>query len=247
MDVMLAIVCGLLYFLGTSRMGYGLAKSLGSCVFIGFVLGLFMGDVRQGLIIGGNIQLVYLGIVMTGGNVPADEALAAVIAIPIALKSGLDAQAAVALAVPFGVHGSLLDQIRRITNSVFVRMGDKCAAAGDDRGLARVGYLYPMLRDFCLRFIPVFILILLGTDAVAGFMNMLPTWVLTGFKVAGGILPAMGFAIIILTIGKPSMLPWFFIGFFAVQYLSINTMAAAVFGACIAVLITLKNSASAEE
>ena len=104
-----------------------------------------------------------------------------------------------------------------------------------------------MLRDFCLRFIPVFILILLGTDAVAGFMNMLPAWVLTGFKVAGGILPAMGFAIIILTIGKPSMLPWFFIGFFAVQYLGINTMAAAVFGACIAVLITLKNSASAEE
>ena len=247
MDVMLALVCGLMYFAGTLRFGYGLPNTVGSCVFIGFVLGLYMGDVTQGLLIGGSIQLVYLGIVMTGGNVPADEALAAVIAIPIAIKSGLDAQAAVALAVPFGVLGSLLDQVRRITNSVFVRMGDKCAAEGDDRGLARVGYLYPLLRDFVLRFFPVFILILLGTDAVAGSMALLPAWVLTGFKVAGGILPAMGFAIIILTIGKPAMLPWFFIGFFAVQYLGINTMAAAVFGACIAVLITLNKPATEEE
>ena len=143
MDIALAILCGLLYFAGTNRVGYTLASALGSGVFIGFVLGLYFGDVTKGLAIGASIQLVYLGIIMTGGNVPADAALAAVIAIPIALKTGIDTDAAVALAVPFGVLGVFLDQIRRTTNSIWVRMGDKYALMGDRKGIFKCAFLYP--------------------------------------------------------------------------------------------------------
>ncbi len=88
-----------------------------------------------------------------------------------------------------------------------------------------------------LRFVPVFILTLFGTDAIIKILDVLPDWVISGFSIAGGILPAMGFAIILLTIGKPKLMPYFFIGFFAVQYLGINTMAAAIFGACISLLV----------
>ena len=183
---------------------------------------------------------------MTGGNVPADAALAAVIAIPIALKTGIDTDAAVALAVPFGVLGVFLDQIRRTTNSIWVRMGDKYALMGDRKGIFKCAFLYPELMTILLRFVPVFVLTLFGTDAVSSLLKVLPGWVITGFSVAGGILPAMGFAIIIVTIGKPKLLPYFFIGFFAVQYLGINTMAAAVFGVCISLLVIF-NSMKKEE
>lgn len=246
MDIALAILCGLLYFAGTNRVGYTLASALGSGVFIGFVLGLYFGDVTKGLAIGASIQLVYLGIIMTGGNVPADAALAAVIAIPIALKTGIDTDAAVALAVPFGVLGVFLDQIRRTTNSIWVRMGDKYALMGDRKGIFKCAFLYPELMTILLRFVPVFVLTLFGTDAVSSLLKVLPGWVITEFSVAGGILPAMGFAIIIVTIGKPKLLPYFFIGFFAVQYLGINTMAAAVFGVCISLLVIF-NSMKKEE
>lgn len=237
MDITLALICGLLYFLGTNRVGYTMAAPLGSGIFIGFVVGLYFGDVTKGLMIGASIQLVYLGIIMTGGNVPADAALAAVIALPIALKTGIDANAAVALAVPFGVLGVFLDQIRRTSNSIWVRMGDAYAKDGNEKGIFKCAFLYPELMTVLLRFVPVFILTLFGTEAVASILDILPAWVITGFSVAGGILPAMGFAIILVTIGKPKLLPYFFIGFFAVAYLGINTMAAAVFGTCIALLV----------
>lgn len=237
MNFGLALLCGLLYFLGTNRVGYTMAASLGSGIFIGFVLGLFFGDVATGLILGASIQLVYLGIIMTGGNVPADGCLAACIAIPIALESGMDIDAAVALAVPFGVLGVFLDQLRRTTNSIWVRMADKYAVEGDDRGIFKCAFVYPELMTIVLRFLPVFVLTLFGTDFVIALLDMLPAGVITGFKVAGGILPAMGFAIILVTIGKPRLLPYFFLGFFAVQYLGINTMAAAIFGACISLLV----------
>ena len=237
MDITLAVLCGFLYFIGTNRVGYTLSSVIGSPIFIGFCLGLYFDQVATGLSIGASIQLVYLGVILTGGNLPTDAVLAATIALPVALKTGLDADAAVALAVPFGVLGVFLDQMRRTSNSIWVRMGDKCAAQGDTKGLWRFAFLYPELMTVVLRFVPVFILTLFGTDAIIKILDVLPDWVISGFSIAGGILPAMGFAIILLTIGKPKLMPYFFIGFFAVQYLGINTMAAAIFGACISLLV----------
>lgn len=237
MDITLAVLCGFLYFIGTNRVGYTLSSVLGSPIFIGFCLGLYFDQVATGLSIGASIQLVYLGVILTGGNLPTDAVLAATIALPVALKTGLNADAAVALAVPFGVLGIFLDQMRRTSNSIWVRMGDKCAAQGDTKGLWRCAFLYPELMTVVLRFVPVFILTLFGTEAIIKILDVLPDWVISGFSIAGGILPAMGFAIILLTIGKPKLMPYFFIGFFAVQYLGINTMAAAIFGACISLLV----------
>ena len=68
MDIGLALLCGVLYFMGTNRMGYTMTAPLGSPIFIGFCVGLYLGDVPTGLMIGASIQLVYLGIIMTGGR-----------------------------------------------------------------------------------------------------------------------------------------------------------------------------------
>lgn len=238
MDIVLALLCGLLYFVGTNRVGYTAGSALGSGIFVGFILGLYFNDVAKGVMIGAAIQLVYLGIIATGGNLPADSVLAAVIAIPVAMKSGLDVEAAVGIAVPFAVLGTFVDQIRRTTNSIWVRQGDKAAAEGDQKALWNAAFTYPELMTVLLRFAPVFLLTLVGTDAVAKVLEVLPGWIITGFSIAGGILPAMGFAVIMVTIGKPKLLPYFFMGFFAVQYLGIGTMPLAIFGACIALLTT---------
>lgn len=237
--VLVAAICGLLYFGGTSKIGYHLTTAIGSPIFVGFILGLIYGQVAQGLLIGATIQLVYLGVIATGGNVPADQALAATIAIPIALQTGMSAEVAVGLAVPFGVLGVFVDQIRRTSNSVWGRWADKFAEKGDRKGIFRCAIIYPAILGFCLRFIPVFAINLVGAEAVSWLMGVLPQWIITGFSVAGGLLPALGFAIIIITIGRKDLLAYFFIGFFAVAYLGINTMAAAVFGGCIAVLVTI--------
>lgn len=237
MDIFVAFLCGLLYFLGTSRVFYGMTQALGSPILYGLILGLIYGNVEQGLIIGGTIQLMYLGMIATGGNIPADEALAGIIAIPIALQSNLSTELAVGIGVPFGVLGVLLDQIRRTTNAYWISKADKYVEEKNYKGIFHCAITYPTILVFFLRFVPVFIITLLGANAVEYLIDALPKWVINGFNVAGGMLPAMGFAIILLIIGKKEIMPYFFIGFFAVAYLGINTMGAAVFGTCIAILI----------
>src|SRR5690606_8016971 len=100
---------------------------------------------------------------------------------------------------------------------------------------------------FLLRFPPVFIANLYGPELVERFINGIPQWILHGFGVAGGLLPALGFAITIFVIGKKNLIPFFIIGFFLVKYLGINIMAAAIFGTCIALLIVLMKKENGRE
>ncbi|MEF9961738.1 MAG: PTS sugar transporter subunit IIC [Erysipelotrichaceae bacterium] len=236
MILQLAIAAGIMYFLGHCCLGYWFYDVFGQPLFIGLVLGIVAGDIHTGMVLGGTIQLVYLGMIFAGGNLPADAGLAAVIAIPIALLNGMSAETAVVLAVPFGVLGTFIDQIRRTLNAVFIHKADSFAEEGNTKGIIFCGTVLPVSFAFLLRFPPVFAAIMAGTDVVQNFMNVVPTWLMHGLEVAGGVLPAMGFAIVIFTIGKKTLLPYFIMGFFAVMYLQIPTMAAAVFGGCIAIL-----------
>ena len=172
--------------------------------------------------------------------------MASAVAIPLALAGGLTTEMAVTLAVPFGLLGVFLDQIRRTSNIYWLHKADKYAAQGNERGIYLCGTWYPLAVTFVIRFIPVFALLSLGSDAVYTILDILPEWLTTGLSVAGGLLPAIGFAIILKSIGNAKLLPYFFVGFFAIQYLGISTMAAAVFGSCIALIVFFGNHSEKE-
>ncbi|MDT2661719.1 PTS sugar transporter subunit IIC [Enterococcus hulanensis] len=242
----MALTAGLLYFMGHCKIGYWFYDVFGQPLFIGMIFGLVAGDLKTGLLLGGTIQLVYLGMIMPGGNIPSDPALASVIAIPIALNTGLTAEQAVVLAVPFGVLGVFIDQIRRTMNAMFIHRADKLAESGNGSGIFREGVIYPIIQGFVLRFPIVFLVTLFGSDVVNTVMDFLPEWIMHGLEVAGGLLPALGFAIVVYTIGKRSILPYFIIGYFSVVYLELNTMAAAVFGLCIAILVVSSRKVESE-
>ena len=62
------------------------------------IVGLIMGDVPHAMMIGAGLQLVFLGVISTGGSQATDPGIASYVAIPIALTTGVDANAAIALA-----------------------------------------------------------------------------------------------------------------------------------------------------
>lgn len=80
-------------------------------------------------------------------------------------------------------------------------------------------------------------------------MDFVPDWIMTGLQVAGGILPALGFAITISVIGKKGILPYFILGFFLFQYAQqVNTIAFALLGIFMAFMhITFTNNKTSEE
>lgn len=242
-----AIFMGLIYWFTRLRIGYTFSSIMFQPVSIGLMVGFLYGDVATAMKIGAAVQLVYLGVTSTpGGNVPSDPALASCVAIPIAMQTGMEPTLAVALAVPFGVIGVFLDQLRRTTNSAWVHMADKYAEDANTNGIIRCAFLYPAIVGFILRFPPVFLATLYGEKVVNGFLSSVPEWLLHSFEIIGGLLPALGFAITILVIGKKHLIPFFIMGYFAVKYLQINVMAAAIFGVCFSLLFIYLSSVKKE-
>jgi D-glucosaminate-specific PTS system IIC component len=231
-----ALLIGLVYWLGTNRLWYGTTTVIRQPLVMAVPLGLIMGDIQTAMIIGGTLQLIYLGAIAPGGNIPADEAFAACVAIPIAIKTGISAEVAVSLAVPVGLLGVLLDTLRRTYASAFVRLADKAAEKGDGKALRRACFWYPFFAAIPLRVIPAFLAAYFGADAVQAFMNWIPAWVTNGLQVAGGVLPALGFAVTMIVIGKKSLLPYFLVGFIIMAYSGISTIGIAILGLCIALL-----------
>lgn len=235
--ISLAIFCGVYYWIAATKIGYTFSSCLRQPITIAFFMGLIFDDMATAMMIGASIEMIYLGMISPGNNMPADEALAGIIAIPIALSTGMSPQEAVVLAVPMGVVGAFIEQIRRTGNAKFIHGADKCVETGNIKKLYFNATLYPLLFAFILRFPPVFIATWVGPEAIKTFMNFLPKWIISGLNVAGGILPALGFAIVMVTLGKPKLITFFILGYFMVVILGINTMAAAIFGTLIAVIL----------
>ena len=55
---------------------------------------------------------------------PADMALAGILGTAYAITGGLDADTALAIAVPLGLLGTIVWYLRMTIDSVFVHMGD---------------------------------------------------------------------------------------------------------------------------
>lgn len=241
-----SIVMGLYYWFARLRFGYTFSGMLSQPLCAAMIAGLATGQIKEAMIIGAGIQLVYLGVTSTpGGNVPSDPALASAIAIPIALGVGMNAEAAIALAVPFGVLGVFMDQLRRTINATWVHMADRYAEDLNYKGIYRAAFLYPALAGFVIRFPLVFAANFFGQSVVNRVLEIIPDTLMHGFEVMGGILPALGFALTLMVIGKKELLPYFFIGFVAVMYFGAEVMAVAIIGVCVAYLV--RNLGTKEE
>lgn len=237
--ILMAVVMGLMYWIARGMIGgYFAFFFIASPIVVGVVAGLIYGDLKQGLIIGGGIAAAFAGIIAPGGNLPTDSALAATTVIPIALATGLSAEQAIAFAVPMGLVGSFVTNLRKIVNVIFVHRADKCAENGDSAGLTRCAIIYPPLIELPLLFLPVFLVVMFGQDAMLAFMNSVPTWVMHGLEVAG-VMPAIGFALIMNMIGKPKMIPYTIVGFILVKCMGLNNITAGLMAGCAAFLVVM--------
>ena len=232
----LALTFGILYWIATNKIWYGILHLMRRPLVLALPIGLIMGNVPDAMRIGAALQMIYLGAIAPGGTLPSDEALASCITIPIALAAHLEPEVAVTLAVPIGLLGVLIDNIKRTYHSYFVHQADKSAEEMDTKKMGRNEFWYPFFVSIPLRVIPCTLALLFGTDAVAAFLNAIPAWATHGLTVAGGLLPALGFATTLLVIGKRELIPYFIIGFALVGYTGISTIGAAVFGVCVALL-----------
>lgn len=246
--IIMAIMMGLMYLIARGMIGgYFAFFFIASPIVVGVIAGIIYGDLNKGLIIGGGIAAAFAGIIAPGGNLPTDSALAATTVIPIALSSGLSANQAIAFAVPMGLVGAFVTNLRKIVNVVLVHKADDYAEKGNLKGLSLCATVLPILIDLPLLFLPVFLVVMFGQGAMVTFMHVVPTWVMHGLEISGQVMPAIGFALILNMIGKPRMIPYTILGFILVKAVKLNTLTVGIIAACIAVLVVFGQKSNKQE
>ncbi|MDF7639796.1 PTS sugar transporter subunit IIC [Lactobacillus sp. ESL0791] len=235
--LLLALITATWYWIGGSFIGYTIYPIVISPSVIGLVFGLLYGNVTTGLIAGASLEVIYIGMVNAGGNLPADRMLAALIAIPVVLETGMKPAVAVSIAIPIGIIGVFINNIRRTGNSFLIQWADKYAEEENIKGISRCATLYSLIFGFFLRFPIVFVANYFGAGLIKMILGVIPAWLMNGLTAMGGVLPALGFAMTIFVIGKNNLIPLFLIGYFMVAYFKLPIMGAAIFSICLAVLI----------
>lgn len=235
MTIFQEVLLGLIAVFGWCEYVDGINKSTRPIVMCTLV-GLVLGDLSQGVIIGGTLELATMGMMGIGISIPINITIAGVLGAGFAIAGGLSAEAAVALAIPVGIVFRLLEHL---------------ATTGYDLVAAKMLFDHPerntpqrVTKAFwlifglsCLfMFLTVFLSLLVGAETVAAVANAIPENIMNAIGTGTNLLAALGFAMLFNLTRTPKTMAFFFIGFALASYLGMPTMAIAILGAAAAAI-----------
>ncbi|MDM8927966.1 PTS sugar transporter subunit IIC, partial [Escherichia coli] len=92
-----------------------------------------------------------------------------------------------------------------------------------------------------------FLAVYYGTQAADFIIRYLPEKVIDGMAIAGKMMPAVGFAMLLRTMFNVKLLPHFFIGFILTTYFKLPIIAVAIAFLCVAILDYFQSGSATEK
>ena len=183
-------------------------------------IGLVTGQLKAGIILGGQLQLLALGWSNVGAAIAPDAALASTasaIIMALALNGGTTnideaVSTSIALAIPLSVAGLFLTMLARTLAIPMVHGMDNAAETADFRKIERIHWAGVAMQGLRIA-IPALILCFIPATAVTNALNAMPEWLKGGMQVGGGMVAAVGYAMVLNMMSTKETWPFFALGF----------------------------------
>ncbi len=234
--------------------GFALAGQLfgiytNRAIVLSFGVGLILGDVPTALAIGGMAELAFMGFgVGPGGSVPPNPLGPGIVGTLMAITmkdQGVDVAQAFALSYPFAIAFQFVITATYTVVSGIPEKVKKAIEDGDMRKyklLASSSVYAFLIVGFLIGFIAC-----ASTDLLTVIVGYIPDWLMTGLTVAGGMLPAIGFALILSMMLKVEYIGYALIGYALVSYFNLPVMGVAIVAAGFAAMeLNRKNGLNIE-
>lgn len=206
----------------------------GEALISGALTGLIVGDLELGLQIGATLTLMSLGMWTYGGATMPDFNTGAIIGTAIgALGSGLEG--GLAIAIPTSILMTQLDVLARATTTGFIHGADRHLETLNFKGITKM-HLLGQIPWGLSRGIPVFLAVWLGAGPIQSVIEWFPQWFMGGMQLAGKMLPALGFALLLSQINVKKYWPFLLIGFALFAYVNIPLMGIALIALAISII-----------
>ena len=202
------------------------------------LIGLVTGNLVPCLILGGTLQLIALGWANIGAAVAPDAALASVASAIILVLSGqgkAGVASAIAIAVPLAVAGLLLTIIVRTIATALVHFMDAAANEGNIRKVEFWQIVAICMQGLRIA-IPAALIVAIGAAPVRDLLTSMPTWLTGGLAIGGGMVVAVGYAMVINMMATKEVWPFFAIGFVLATVSQITLIGLGAIGVALALI-----------
>ena len=228
-----AILIGLWTAFCYSGMLFGIFTN--RAIVLSFGVGLILNDIPTALKCGAIAELAFMGFgVGAGGTVPPNPIGPGIIGTLMAITvPGVTPESALSLSIPFAVAIQFLQ-----TAIYTVRAGGPESAAkalkkqnfSAFRWHANATVVLFAVVGFALGFTGAY-----SMEWLSNVVKLITAQLLKGLSVAGGMLPAIGFAMIMTVMLKKELIPFAILGYILAAYLKMPVMGIALVGACFAI------------
>lgn len=199
----------------------------------GAIVGLILGDFQKGLIVGGTLELVFLGVMPIGGAQPPNSIIGGILGTAFAILTNVDAKVAIGIAVPFSIAVQAASNLIYTANAGFIHKSDKYAAECNVKGIERMN-LAGMIGMFFFFALIAFLPLYFGANAAKAAIDSIPSVIIDGLQVAGGMMPAVGFAMLLRVMLKRDLIHFMILGFVLVTYFKLSIIAVAIIAVIVA-------------
>ncbi|MGE7366327.1 PTS mannose/fructose/sorbose transporter subunit IIC [Desemzia incerta] len=202
------------------------------------LIGLVTGNLTAGIVLGGTLQMIALGWANIGAAVAPDAALASVASAIILVLGGqgvAGVPAAIAIAVPLAVAGLFLTMVVRTLAVPIVHAMDKAAEDGDFRKIEILQVAAICMQGVRIA-IPAAALLFIPAATVQGFLESMPAWLTDGMAIGGGMVVAVGYALVINMMANKEVWPFFVLGFVVAAISEITLIGLGAIGVAIALV-----------
>lgn len=211
------------------------------------LLGLVTGNLKAGIILGGSLQMIAMGWANIGAAVAPDAALASVASALILFKSGNTGQngigTAIAIAIPLAVAGLALTMLARTLAVPMVHAMDAAAKKGNFRGV-EIWHIIAVCMQGLRIAIPAGALLAINPHIVQKALSAIPTVFTEGMTIGGGMVVAVGYAMVINMMANREVWPFFIIGFVIAAISNLTLIAiGAIAVAFVLIYLELSNKA----
>jgi mannose/fructose/N-acetylgalactosamine-specific phosphotransferase system component IIC len=207
-------------------------------IVTGFLVGLIMGDVTTGLVIGAQLQLMWMGAVGIGPTAQLDIGTGGTIGVAAALATGTGAETAIMFGVPVAVLMQFGAAMLMTAYSGFMAKVDADIEKGKYSSITTYHYLVG-LCDFLWYSILTFVVVYFGNDMINVIVNSLPEWANAGLTAVSVMLPCVGFALLLNIIMEKDLIPYLVLGFIPAAFVGrdLSIVAIVMVAAAIAMII----------
>ena len=203
------------------------------------LIGLVTGHPAEGIILGGSLQMIALGWANIGAAVAPDAALASVAAAIILVQGGdytnKGIAVATAVAIPLAVAGLFLTMIVRTISVALVHGADAAAKKGDIASVERAHFVALLLQGLRIA-LPAALLLAIPAESVQHLLGLMPVWLKDGMAIGGGMVVAVGYAMVINMMATREVWPFFAIGFALAAVSQLTLIALGTIGVAIALI-----------